>query len=147
MKFLKIDYIILEIYPKGEKSSNDDDVDINDNSQFVNVAKIILEENLDILKGDLNEFIKVIKKLFNDKAEIIKNNLKENNNDNALQEFDKCFLDDNIIVKIDELITKYNIDDKNSKLLSVLLNITTIIDYIIVNVREPEKYNITRLFV
>ena len=147
MEFFKIEYTILEIYPKGEKSSNDDDTDINDNSQFVNVAKIILDENPDALKGDLNEFIEVIKKTFNDKSEIIKNNFKKNNNDSSLQEFEKCFLNNNTIVKIHELITKHNIDDKNSKLLGLLLNITTIIDYIIVNVKEPEKYNITRLVV
>jgi hypothetical protein len=144
MEFLKIDYTTLEIYPKGEKSLFDhDNSDDNDNnSQFVNVAQIILDENPDALNSDLNGFIEVIKKIFKGKAEIFKNYLKENNNDDVLQEFDLYFTDNNNIVKIQEFITKYNIDEIKSKLLAVLFNITTIIDYVRVYVKELEKYNV-----
>jgi hypothetical protein len=144
MEFLKIDYTTLEIYLKGENPSNDED--INDTSQFVSVAKIILEENPDILTEDLTMFIDRIKKIFSDKAEIIKNDLKLHNDSDTLKEFDECFIDDNILIKIDNFINKYNINDENTKIFGVLLNIITIIDYIIISVKEPELYNISKFF-
>ena len=144
MEFLKIDYATLEIYSKGENPSNDED--INDKSQFISVAKIILEENPDILSEDLTMFVDMLKKIFNDKSEIIKNELKLNNDINALDEFNECFNDDNIIIKIHDFIIKYNINTDNSKIFAILLNITTIIDYIIINLKEPKLYNIVKFF-
>lgn len=144
MEFLKIDYTTLEIYLKGENPSNDED--INDTSQFVSVANIILNENPDILTEDLTMFIDKIKKIFSDKGEIIKNNLKLHNDSDTLKEFDECFIDDNILLKINNFIIKYNINDENTKIFGVLLNIITIIDYIIISVKEPELYNICKFF-
>lgn len=144
MEFLKIEYTTLEIYLKGENPSNDED--INDTSQFASIAKIILEENPDILTEDLTMFIDRIKKIFSDKAEIIKNDLKLHNDSDTLKEFDECFIDDNILIKIHDFIIKYNINDENTKIFGVLLNIITIIDYIIISVKEPELYNISKFF-
>ena len=144
MEFLKIEYTTLEIYLKGENPSNDEDV--NDASQFVSVANIILNENPDILTEDLTMFIDRIKKIFSDKAEIIKNDLKLHNDSDTLKEFDECFIDDNILTKIHDFIIKYNINKENIKIFGVLLNIITIIDYIIINVKEPELYNISKFF-
>jgi hypothetical protein len=143
MEFLKIKYIILEIYPKGEQSSGDED--INDNSQFVNMAEIILEENPDILSEDLSMFVDTIKKIFNNKSEIIKNILKISYDENALKEFDECFIDDNCLNKINSFIVKYNINQENAKIFGVLFNILTITDYIITNVSSIESMNIVRL--
>lgn len=142
MDFLKIDYAIFEIYFKEEKSSNENEDMLNENSKFVSVAKIILEENPKLSNEDLNIFMMEIKKIFNNKSEIIKNTLKENN---ALKEFDECFNNDEIITKICEFISKYNINDDNSKIFALLLNISTIIDYITIYVKNPELYNITQL--
>ena len=55
MEFLKIDYTTLEIYLKEKNPSNDED--INDTSQFISIANIILIENPDIMSEDLNMFI------------------------------------------------------------------------------------------
>lgn len=143
MEFLLIKHVTLEIYPKGENPSGEED--INDNSQFVNVAEIILEENPDILSEDLNMFIDRIKKIFNYKAEQIKNYLKSNYDENSLKEFDECFIDDNIITKIHTLITKYNINEENSKIMAILLNIVTIIDFVIQHVEKLETMNVVRL--
>lgn len=142
MEFLKIKYATLEMYPKGEKSSNEED--INDNSQFINVAEIILEENPDILSEDLNMFVDMIKKIFNDKSEQFKNSLKELNDEIALKEFDECFIDDNCLIKIDSFIKKYNTSKEEQEIFGVLFNIITIADYIIEHIEKPENMNIIR---
>lgn len=145
MEFLQIKCATLEMYPKGENPSGEED--INDNSQFISVAESILEENPDILSEDLNMFIDEIKKIFNKKSEMIKNILKLSYGENVLKEFDECFIDNNCIVKTDTFIKKYNINKENSKIFGVLFNILTITDYIIDNVTEPETMNIVRLVV
>ena len=142
MEFLHIKYATLEMYPKGENSSGEED--INDNSQFISVAESILEENPDILSEDLNMFVDMIKKIFNDKSEMIKNILKLSYDENALKEFDNCFIDDNCLTKIDSFIKKYNISTDNAKIFGVLFNILTITDYIIEHVEKPETMNIVR---
>ncbi len=146
MEFLKIKYIILEIYPKGETSSGvEEDEDINDNSQFVNMAEIILEENPDILSEDLSMFVDKIKKIFNQKSEIIKNILRMSYDEISSKDFDECFIDDNCLNKINSFIKKYNINEENAKIFGVLFNILTITDYIIANVSSIESMNIVRL--
>jgi hypothetical protein len=148
MEFLKIKYATLEIYPKGENPSNEED--INDNSKFINIAEIILEENPDILSEDLNLFVDTIKKIFNDKAEIIKNILKssvdvgEYDSENITKEFEECFIDDNNLTKINSLIEKYNLSKEDGEIFGVLFNILTITDYVISHVKNPESMNIIK---
>lgn len=145
MDFLKINYAILEIYPKGENPSNEED--INDNSKWINIAEIILEENSDILSEDLSMLIDKIKIIFNDKAQIIKNYLKLNYDECALKEFDDCFIDDKTIAKIHSLINNYNISKEQQEIFGVLFNILTIIDFVIENVEKPETMNIIRFVI
>lgn len=148
MDFLKISYETLEIYKKDERPTSFEEDYINNNSEFLTIAKIILEENPDILSvGDLNTFIDKIKKTFSEYSEIIKKNPKINNDSNALKEFDECFSDDNTINKLNNFVTKYEFDEDNLKLLAVLFNLITIIDYIILKIKEPELYNVAKFVV
>lgn len=143
MEFLKLKYATLEIYSNDENPSNDEY--INDNSQFISIAEIILEENPDILSENLNMFVDSIKKIFNDKTEQIRNILKISHDEIVIKELDECFVDNNLLVKIDTFIKKYNINTDNAKVFGVLFNILTITDYIIGNVDKPENMNIIKL--
>lgn len=145
MNFSKIDYSTLEIYPKGEEPSNEEI--INDNSQWVIVAKKILEENQDILDGDLTLFIDKIKKIFTENIEIVKNHLRQNHDEEVIKEFEECFIGDNLIVKISVFNQKYNIDKENSDIISLLLNIVTITDFVINYIDEPSNMNISKFTV
>lgn len=140
MEFLQIDYTTLEIYPKGENSSSIEE--INDNSQWICVAKNILDENPDLLSEDLFFFVNGIKNVFNSHVKTIKNELMVNYDSGVLTEFDNCFIDDDVISKIMEFIKKYNMNEENSKLCAVIFNIITINDYIANQIKQPELMNI-----
>ena len=142
MEFLLIKHVTLEIYPKGENPSGEED--INDNSQFINIANKILEENPDILSEDLSMFVDGIKKIFTEKTEQIKNSLKISHDEISIKEFDKCFIDDNCLTKMDSFIKKYNLSKEEQEIFGVLFNILTIIDYINEHVEKPENMNIIR---
>jgi hypothetical protein len=145
MEFLQIKYVNLEIYLKEENPSGEED--INDNSHWLSIAEIILEENPDILSEDLNIFVNKIKNIFNKKLEIIKNILKISYDESSIKEFNECFNDDNSLTKINLFIKKYNIDKENAEIFGVLFNILTIIDYIILHINEPKLYNVVKLII
>ena len=143
MEFLKISYMVLEIYLKGENSSTIEE--INENSQWIQISKSIIDENPEILDGSLNDFDKKLKKLFIEYSEFIKTHLKNQFNETCLSEFDEtclnkfeiclnefnnCFVNDNIIIKINDFILKYNYVNEKSDYFGRLYNIITITDYI-----------------
>ena len=142
MEFLNIEYTILEIYPKEENPSNDED--INDNSQWINVSKKLIEEGENILSGDLNEFIEKIKQIFIRYTGIIKTNLSSKYDEDISKEFDNCFIDTEILTKIKEFISKYDKDNEYNDHFGVLFNIITITDYIIEHIPFPEKMAIQK---
>lgn len=150
MEFLKIAYTILEIYPKGEKSSNDPkNEDINENSHWIQVSTNLIESNPNILQGDLNEFAEKILKLFDDFYLAIKTNVENKfpeSHQEVMREFDEGVANSDSytfdISKIDEFYKKY-IDtmEQHKTLISNMVNIVSIKNYIKVYI--PETTNMT----
>lgn len=144
MEFLKIDYTTLEIYPKGENPSNT--TDINDNSHWISIAKIILQENPQLLSEDLNFFIDGIKKIFVYHVDTIKKELEKNHDntiiDDIFEEFNNCFVDDDIIAKIINFMNKYNLSEVHSNSFAVMFNIITITDFITNKIENPDSMNV-----
>lgn len=142
MDFLKIGHTTLEIYPKSENPSNEED--INDNSQWISIVKNILHENPDILDSDnLVLFMEKITKLFNNKTKELEKYLQNKpESESIIKEFHECFNDEYIFSRISTFINKYQIDISHSEIIIILLNIYTIKNYIQQNIKEPENMNI-----
>ena len=142
MEFIKIEYIILEVFPKGQKSScesvNEIDEDINENSHWIQVSANMTKSNPDLLQGDFIEFIDKITKLFviyhekiseyiksnfSDNHEIIINELNDNIGDSNVYKFD--------LGKITEFKNKYpKLISDNFEPISNMINISSINNYI-----------------
>lgn len=153
MEFLNIDHTTLEIYPKGENPSNIDD--INENSHWISIAKIILQENPQLLSEDLNFFIDEVKKIFTSHVDTIKKELEknyDNNYDNNVinhifEELNNCFIDNDIITKIYNFIHKYNLSEFHSKSFAIIFNIITITDFITNQIENPNSMNVCTLVI
>jgi len=128
MEFLNTSYTMLEIYPKNENPSNEED--INDNSHWIQISKSIIDENPEIIEGDLDGFIEKLNELFNGYSEIIKTNLSDKYPESISDEFADCFKSNCDILNINLFVLKYDNANKYSEYFSKLLNIITITDYV-----------------
>lgn len=136
---LKHSRILLEIYPKDEARSTL--VDFNDNSEFVEIVKIIMDENDDLNGCELNFFVEKINNLSNEYVETLKNHLIDLYGQTVCDEFNNNFVSSHTF-KFKEFFSKYNIDDTHTEVVAKIVSINFVLNYIRNHVKNKDNMNI-----
>lgn len=139
MEFLKIAYTILEIYPKGQKSSSESNSDdeLNENSHWIQVSSSLIESNPDILQGDLDEFKAKISELFDKFYQIIKTDIESKYTEShkkIMKEFDENVANSDSytfdINGVNNFFKKYSeLMEQHKTIVSNMINIVSIKNY------------------
>jgi hypothetical protein len=119
--------ILLKIYQKDETNSTIESE--NDNFEFVQIVKIIMDENEDLNGCELNYFIEKINILLNEYIETLKIYLTDSHGQNIYDEFYNIYSLSQTF-KFKEFFNKYNLDDKHRPIVGKIFSINSVINYI-----------------
>ena len=128
---LKYPRILLEIYPKGEFGSTLQNV--NDNSEFVEIVKTILDENDGLVGCDLNLFLEKINNLSSGYISELKNYIIDLHGQIVWDEFYNYYILSHTF-KFKEFFNKYNIDSTYAKILGKIMSVNSVVNYINSNI-------------
>ena len=129
---LKTPRIILDIYPKNEQASTL--INPNDNSEFVEIVKSIVDKNPELVNCELTLFLERIEIVLQKYLEELKSELLVYLSDNlvgksAWDEFNE-YHNLSLIHKFKEFANKYNLETKQTDLIGKIFSIGSVKDYI-----------------
>jgi hypothetical protein len=128
MNFSNLNRTILEILPKECQTTSL--LNHNEKSHFVEIIKLILIQNNDLMDISLDLFITKLNLLMRDDYLVkINNVIKEKYEINVLEEFNKIF-DEKKFYLLKDFFNKYPIDKNSLCYVDMIFSISSIINYI-----------------
>jgi hypothetical protein len=138
----KYQRILLEIYPSDELGSTSQN--LNENSEFVEIVKSIVDENDKLVGCDLNLFLEKITVILNRYVDDLKQHIIDLHGQNVWDEFYNYYILSQSF-KYKDFFKKYPVNNTYTEIVGKIVSIESVVAYINSNITNKNNKTVSIL--